>query len=256
MQRTGYRLLLALVFASLLLFFADRQNAFYWPRFGVQIVVNPVERGLYSAKVFLFDSVSFLTFWRSGEERIKNLEQRNWELTSKQVVLESLLRENEAMRKQLGTSVPQGKKLLPAPVLGMNQVMEIGVGSNERVRKGMSVTLAGNLVGRVDRVLPHSAMIMMPTDGYSRIPVAIGSVRAVAVGSFGSKITLEKVGQTDQIQVEDLVVTSGEGDSYYPGLVVGRIAKITGKETDLFRQAEVVPLLDFAKLGTVFVVTN
>jgi rod shape-determining protein MreC len=97
---------------------------------------------------------------------------------------------------------------------------------------------------------------MLPTDGNSKIPVAIGSVHAVAVGSFGSQILLQKVGQTDLIQKDDLVVTSGEGDSYFPGLVVGRISKITGRETDLFRQAEVVPLLDLNRLTTVFVITD
>jgi rod shape-determining protein MreC len=257
MQKVNYRVFFVLIFTSLALFLADRNKLFYWPRFGIQTIVNPVEYGLYSSRVQALELVSFLGFWRSGEERIKNLEQKNWELTSKLVLMKSVLSENEALRTQLGVEkVAIGRKILSAPVLGVTRAMEIGAGQSDGIHVGMTVTFAGNLIGKIDTALPHSSFVMLPTDGNSKIPVAIGSVHAVAVGSFGSQILLQKVGQTDLIQKDDLVVTSGEGDSYFPGLVVGRISKITGRETDLFRQAEVVPLLDLNRLTTVFVITD
>jgi rod shape-determining protein MreC len=257
MPKVNYRIFFALIFASLALFLGDRNNFFYWPRYGIQTVINPVEYGLYSSKIWALESISFLGFWRSGEQRIKNLEQKNWELTSKLVLMKSVMTENEALRTQLGaTQVVAKRKMLSAPVLGISQTMEIGVGQNDGVRVGMTVTFAGNLVGRVERITPHSAFVTTPADGNSKIPVAIGSVHAVAVGSYGSQILLQKVGQTDQVKKDDLVVTSGEGDSYSPGLILGKISKITGRETDLFRQAEVLPLLDLEHLTTVFVITD
>lgn len=256
MLRVNYRVFFVLIFASLTFFWADRKGFLYWPRYGVQSVVNPIQYGLYAFKIGLVDSVSFLTFWKSGEERIKHLEQKNWELTSKLVSLDTLTKENRALREQLGTNQVTKKNLILARVLGKGQGMEIDVGASQSVKVGMTVVYAGNLVGRVEKVLPHSAFVILPTDGNSKIPVAIGDVRAVAVGSFGSQILLDKVGQTDRIQKDDLVRTSGEGNSYLPDLIVGRVTKISGKETDLFRQAEVTPLLDYGKIDTVFVISE
>lgn len=256
MQRSSYRTFFALVFASLLLLLGDRSNFLFWPRLGVQTVINPIEQGLYSSKLMIFDSFSFLSFWRSGEARIRNLEQKNWELTSKLVLMKAVQEENVSLRRQLGAPAPVGKRYVPAPVLGITQTMEVGLGASDGIRLGMTVTFAGNLIGQVGRVLPHSAFVTLPTDGSSKIPVAIGDVHAVAVGSFGSQVSLQKVGQTEKIAKGDLVVTSGEGDSYVPGLVVGTISGITGKETDLFRQADVAPLVDFGSLKTVFVITD
>lgn len=256
MMRVNYRVFFVLIFASLTLFWTDRKEVLYWPRYGVQVVVNPIQYGLYAVRIGFFDAISFLTFWRSGEERIKNLEQKNWELTSKLVSLETLTKENQALREQLGTNPISERKLFLARVLGKGQGMEVDIGSRQGVKVGMTVVYAGNLVGRVEKVLPHAAFVTLPTDGNSKIPVAIGQVRAVAVGSFGSQILLDKVGQTDLIQKDDLVRTSGEGDSFLPDLIVGRVSKISGKETDLFRQAEVTPLLDYGKIETVFVVNE
>ncbi len=256
MTRVNYRAFFVLIFASLALFLIDRNGLFYWPKYAVQIVVNPIEYGLYSIKVGASDSVSFLSFWRSGEERIKNLEQKNWELTSKLVLMKEIQEENNFLRAQLGAKPMGVAKMLPARVLGQGQGLEINVGEQDGAKPGMSVTLAGNLIGRVERVLPRSAFVVLPRDGQSKIPVAIGTVRAVAMGAYGSEIILDKVGQTDQLQKDDLVVTSGEGESYVAGLVVGRISNITGKETDLFRRAEVVPLINYDKLRTVFLVIN
>ena len=118
MSPTVGRLFWGLVGASCLCLVLNFIGLFYWPRFVATTVSAPIEHFLYSTKQLGLESVSFLTFWRSGEARIKNLEQRNWQLVAATARLSDLEKENQALREQLGVQIRKGQDSLVASVLG------------------------------------------------------------------------------------------------------------------------------------------
>lgn len=242
-----------LTIASILILFLDSKRVLDPVRSVSSFAVMPIQYAFYQGRLTVEGAFSFAVFWRSGEARIKNLEQRNLELLefkNRAVILE---RENGELRKQLGVGVASGERLLPAPVVLAGSYLELGVGKVDGVSVGASVVYLSNLVGRVVKVLDHSSLVELPTSPQSKIPVRVGVVSGLVTGQFNSTIVLSQVAANEEINVGDLVVTSGEAGSIAANLIVGKIEKITSSETDLFKTAQLASLIDYKKLTTVFV---
>lgn len=256
MKALQLRTFLALLFFSVLIFFLDGTGFLNGPKSLLQTVLLPTQYLVYSLKLSTQDSFSFLTFWKSGESRIRNLEQRNFELQSYETRFRSLEAENGELRKQLGVKPTLPKILLPAPVLGNGRYLEVGAGSNDGVKEGQVVLYLDNLVGKVIRTTPRASFVMLPMDPQAKVPVKVKLARGLSIGQYNSSIVLDRIAQTEDISVGDSVLTSGEGGGYSPDLSVGKVEKIDSSETDLFKKATISSNLDFQKLLVVFIVLD
>jgi len=58
-----------------------------------------------------------------------------------------------------------------------------------------------------------------------------------------------------EIRNGEIAVTSGLGGIFPPGLVVGRVVRMTPDETGLYQQGEIEPTADLGRLQRVLVVT-
>lgn len=254
MKPLQLRTFATLLFLSVLIFFLDGKGLLDGPKSVAQTVTIPIQYSIYSAKLGLAETFSFLTFWKSGEARIKNLELRNLELNVADTKAKNLERENNELRKQLGSGPKTMTKLLPATVLGTQRYLEIAVGENDGVAENMAVIYQNNLLGKVIRTTPKASFVQTLSDPQSKVPVKVGTARGLVSGQFNASIILDHVAQTEEISGASLVLTSGEGESYPADLVVGKLRKITSSQTDLFQTAEVLPLVNLNNLTTVFVV--
>lgn len=256
MKALQLRTFVVLFFLSIIIIFLDRIGGWDGPKSALQTVTLPVQYAVFSAKLAAKDIFSFLTFWKSGENRIKNLELRVLELTATKNEADALRQENDQLRKQLGAIVTHSKTLLPAPVLGGSLALELAVGTNAGIKEGQSVVYLDNLVGRVKRVTPQASFVELPVSPLARIPVKIGKARGLVSGQYNFSMILDRVAQNEEIQANDLVLTSGEGGSFLADLIVGKITKIISNETDLFQKAEIKPLIDYQDLTLAFVIMD
>lgn len=238
------------------IFFLDGQKVLETPKAIAQVATAPEQYLLYSLKQGAQSTFSFLVFWRSGEARIKNLEWRVMELSAVKNRAEALEKENAELRKQLGTTSLKGHRQLPAVVLGLSRYLEIGVGTDQGVAVGQTVVYGDNLVGRVVRLSAFVSFVQLPRDPESKIAVRVGGVRGLVKGEFNTEMNISQVAQNEELKTGDLVFTSGEGATYLPGMVVGKLGGIQTDQTGLFKQAEVTPLVDYSTLTTVFVVSE
>ncbi|MBI4099483.1 rod shape-determining protein MreC [Candidatus Microgenomates bacterium] len=250
------RIFLALLALSVALVILDSRGVLLPAKSAVALVTAPIEYSLYQAKLGVFDWLSFFKFWRSGEARIKNLEQRNLELLTFEKQAKVLEEENSQLRGQLGVRSLAAKKLLPATVLGVGQTMELAVGSRDDVRVGMTVVSLDNLVGRVTQVTATTSFVQLPTDSGAKIPVKVGRVSGLAMGQFDASVVLDRVAQNEGINTGDIVLTSGEGSSYVPNLIVGKVGKSESAKTDIFSRFQIELPVDYGRLSTVFVILD
>ena len=246
MKTLEVRTFLALFFLSISIFLLDGQDFLNLPKSALQLVTNPIQYTLYSAKGGLGDTFSFLTFWKSGEARIKNLELRNLELIYMEPQVAIQKKENADLRAQLGVKTLVSQKAVPAPVLGLDRYLEIGLGSNDNIKEGQTVVYLTNLVGKIIRVTPRTSFVQLPTDPQSMLPAKINTVSGLVVGQFNSSMVLDRVAQTEDISEGNFVLTTDN-------LIIGKISKITSLETDLFKRGEIQPLITYSDLTTVFV---
>jgi rod shape-determining protein MreC len=59
-----------------------------------------------------------------------------------------------------------------------------------------------------------------------------------------------------ELKSGEIVLSSGLGGAYPSDLLIGQVISVIKRQTDLFQSAVVQPVVDFANLNAVLVITN
>ncbi|HRQ38696.1 MAG TPA: rod shape-determining protein MreC [Chloroflexota bacterium] len=135
----------------------------------------------------------------------------------------------------------------------------IDKGTADGIRVGMPVESSRGLVGIIFRAAPNSSQVALITDNASAIPARLGNSRATGIlsgGGLGGPLTMDWVDLKYNLEIGEVVLTSGLGGSFPQDIVVGRVIEVNRSEASLFQQAVVQPVTDFENLEIVFVITN
>ncbi|MDO8515484.1 MAG: rod shape-determining protein MreC [bacterium] len=221
-----------------------------------KIIVMPVSYVFSGTAQGIGDNFRILTFWKSGEERIKNLESKNWELESVKAKRSELLNENEILRKQLNVLPAKQIEKVLTNVLGISDFMVLDAGENQKVKIGDVVIFMDYYIGRVVKTTTNRSFVQLATNSDSSVNVKIGTVRGIATGQFNTSIILDKVSQDESILKDDMVLTTGDGNVNVPNLLVGKIGEIKSQDTDIYKKAQIIPLFETKNLNLVFIVLN
>lgn len=164
----------------------------------------------------------------------KQLAARNLVLELKMQRLGALEAENVNLRELLNASEQIDDRVLVTSVIAIDpdpisQQVLINKGGEDGVFIGQPVLDAYGLLGQVIDVLPYSALVMMIADANHAIPVQVNrnGVRSIAVGTGSlSELELTHVSTTADIEVGDLLVSSGLGERYPRGYPVATVTSI------------------------------
>lgn len=172
--------------------------------------------------------------------------------------LRRLLQLREQLRGTLLSAQVIGKE--PAPPFRVVRV-RLDRGERDRVRPGMPVLTADGLVGRILRAWGRYSDVLLMVDPGSAVDVVVerSGARGMLKGSGDDahyECRLEKVAREDDIVVGDTLVTSGLGQLFPAGIVVGRIEKVEKAGVGLYQEASVVPSVDFSRVEEVLILTE
>ena len=152
---------------------------------------------------------------------------------------------------------------LPANVIGREispyrQYIIIDVGSSQGIKHGMPVVTDKGLVGRIDNVISNASRVELITDANSVVNVRLqnANVEAQVRGSLMGEASLELVPQGTEVQIGDAILSSGLGGNYPPNIFVGQVLAMQSKQNTLFQSGSVQPVVDFAHISAVMVITN
>jgi rod shape-determining protein MreC len=146
-----------------------------------------------------------------------------------------------------------------------DETIRINLGSKDGVKPDMAVVTDKGLVGLVTRVDPFYSSVMPLTKLDSNSPDT-KFISATVLGktdSFGIidnydpvnvRLTMTKIAQNDPLANGDTVVTSGEGNVFPRGLIIGTVESNQVGDFGLTRTATIIPSADFDHLTEVFVV--
>lgn len=136
--------------------------------------------------------------------------------------------------------------------------LTIDLGANQGIQAGMPVVTERGLVGRIYKVGPDSATVLLITDPSSGVQALVERNRAVGVvnGHAGGLPVMEYIPQDADISPGDLVLTSGLGGAFPKSLVIGQVIEVRKRDFDMFQQAVVRPTVSFDRLEFVLVITN
>jgi rod shape-determining protein MreC len=144
----------------------------------------------------------------------------------------------------------------PNPYL---EYITINVGAQHGVKVGDPVVGAGaGLVGRVAEVGPRTSKAQLLTDGDSSVATLLQTSRVtgLVVGQPDGSLRMRYIPQGEEIEVGDIVLTSGLGGVMPKGLVVGEVSSVEGMDYELHQEAVVQPAVDFRRLELVLVITG
>ena len=104
-------------------------------------------------------------------------------------------------------------------------------GFNSGLKKGMPVLKGPYFVGRITEVNYLSSRVLLISDLNSKIPVLIEPMgyQAIMSGTGNDFALLDFLPKNHQLEVGNLVFTSGTGGIFFPGIPIGRIELIEEK---------------------------
>ena len=148
----------------------------------------------------------------------------------------------------------------PAQVVGQDvspwfRSVLVDRGGSDGVRSGMPVVTENGVVGLVTASSPHAGRTMLLLDAQSAVDVLVQRSRARGIvrGDGTDRLSFEFFVRGDDVQVGDLVITSGFGGVYPKGLRIGEILEVQPDGERLLQRALVRPAVDFGRLEQVFV---
>jgi rod shape-determining protein MreC len=194
---------------------------------------------------------------RAENERLRSekawLEEQNLQLREA-LVAGGRLERIAAMRDDF--EVP----MLPTELVGRDvspwfQSVLLDRGRGDGVRSGMPVISDDGLVGLVVATSHTAAKTKLLLDRQTAIDGTIQRSRARGIvrGRGSDELEFEFVARGGDVQVGDLVITSGLGGVYPKGLLIGEVTRVSELGSKLLRTAALSPAVDFGRLEHAFV---
>ncbi|MFH1038912.1 MAG: rod shape-determining protein MreC [PVC group bacterium] len=188
------------------------------------------------------------------------LEEQNAFLTVEVARLREVENENEALRSLLDFKRKQRYSGVVARVIGRdiyhwNQSILIDKGGADGVVREAAVVSARGVVGKVVEVAPHLSRVLLIIDRTSGVGGMIQSSRQTGIveGTTDGGCVMKYLPRRPPILPGEAVITSGLGQIYPPGLLIGTITGVYEQEFGLYQYADLEPATRFDRLEQVMV---
>jgi len=182
-------------------------------------------------------------------EKNREYEARHLENRVQLQKLDIIEKENERLRKLLGAIPKTTERLLISEIINVDvdpykQLIVLNKGKNHDVYQGQPIIDALGVMGQVVHVGPFSSTAMLITDASHAIPVQINrtGLRAIAFGTGTmDHLILRHLPHNVDIEVGDLLITSGLGETFPPNFPVAVISKVERPGGEPFAVIEAKP---------------
>ncbi len=175
--------------------------------------------------------------------------------------------ENKRLRRLLGLRETVQADTTSALVIGKDtteyfRVAEIVLDHpGVAIRQNMPVIALDGAVGVIKRVAGDAATVDLVVDSGFGVDVVVertkarGFVRGMGDDSrYAARV--EYVERTDEVEVGDLLVTSGVGCRFPAGIPVARVTEVVKRDFGIYQSVTAVPTVDFSRLEEVLIVLS
>jgi rod shape-determining protein MreC len=228
------------------------------------VVTTPVQTVFARVNRAAFGLWATYVDWKTVRIENVKLRQEAQRLRVEALQVSEVQEENRRLRQLLGlkTALPIATvsgEIIAREWGGWVRSLTVNRGRDDNVARLTAVIVPEGLIGRVVDVRPRSSVIQVLIDPASTVGAHMvrtrtqGIVEGDARGSLRFKY-LSREGA--DLQVGDVVVTSGAGGLFPRGIPIGRIRAIDNRGSALFSFAQLAPVVDFGKLDHVLLVTG
>ncbi len=225
-------------------------------------VSNPAQKAFDGIIKRTKNSWEFLRFLKNIFTENTRLEEKIQELIAQNTQLKELEKENEFLRSYL--KLPQSEKyqiylanIVGRDFQGLESYILIDQGSKAGIKKQMPVIVFNNiLIGMVVEVFDDFSKIRLITSSNSKIPVLIQESRAEGLieGTNEDVFFINLIAKDVKVEAGQTVITSGMGEIFPRGLLIGSILSAESKENEMFQRIKVTPAAEIKTLERVFII--
>ena len=228
-------------------------------------VVQPARDVLYAAYNPIYAVASYPVLSREwlnqqtkseAQLRRENTAMRA-ELLQAQVRLQKIAElsaENTRLRGLLDTSLILDGRMEIAEVIGtdadpLRHIIVINRGSNNKLKVGQTVLDDMGIMGQIIDVYPHSSRVMLLSDKEHSLSVRLEhtGMRAIVSGTGDlGRLKMEYVPTSANIKVGEKVYSSGLGQHFPAGYLVGTVSSVKRHNSGEFAQIDVTPAAQLA----------
>ena len=247
--------------ASLAIFVVDlRVKSLDLFRQSIALVVDPVQRIAQTPGSLVDYAASYL-------RGLQELQQENGELKHAQLStapnlqrLAQLESENERLRKLLSVKEREKASGQVAQILytardPFSRKVIVDKGQQAGIVAGQPAIDEAGVVGQVTRVFPFSAEVTLITDKSQAIPVQVvrSGQRSVVFGLGNGQLELRYMPANADVQVGDMLVTSGLDGIFLPGFPVAKVVNVERDSAYSFARIFCTPLAGVENFGELMV---
>lgn len=170
----------------------------------------------------------------------------------------NVLKETLDLNNTLNDGVKINAIIINRDLSYWNETITLNKGSKHGVAVGDAVMVNSGLIGKIISVSNYNSIArLLTSEASNKISVKVETDGEYAYGLLtsyeekGNIYHLKGISETININVDSIVTTTGIGDHYPSGIVIGKVKNITTDNYDLAKLIEVTPSVNFNSLSIV-----
>jgi rod shape-determining protein MreC len=263
-KRRGVLLLAGVILVCLVLLTLQTRGQASGAADVVALVTTPVQTVLTRVYRVTFGLWATYVDWKDVRNENARLREEIRKFRIDGLVVAEMHEENRRLRRLLDLRARLPLDTLAGEVIarewgGWVRSLTVNRGRGDNVSRLTAVITPDGLIGRVVDVRPGVSIVQVLTDPASTVGAHVVRTRTPGIVEGEPRGTMRfkfMARDGSQIQVGDLVVTSGQGGVFPRGLPVGRVRAIDDRGAALFHYAALEPVTDFARVDEVLLLTG
>lgn len=243
------RLAFFLALSLLLLVLDLRFHTLEWSRQAVAMLAYPLQRLAYAPVEASDNAAQYFSSLATLQKENAVLERQQLDTANQLLRQEHLELENQRLRalldmKQRQTVPSQVAEILYAARDPFARRMIVDKGTQQGIAAGQVVVDELGVIGQVTRTFPMLSEITLITDKDQAVPVQIvrNGLRSVIFGAGAGGLELHFLAANADVQIGDVLVTSGLDGVYLPGLPVAKVVRVDRDTTYAFARIVCQPI--------------
>jgi len=265
-EGTGGKLCVVLLAISLVLFTMSCRESGSGPltaaRSAFTTVTSPVRYLGYAVTTPFRSLGNVLHNITADEQTLSDLEAANAELEARNAELEEYELTAERLQDLLDLKSSYnlqstGARIISSSSDSWTSTVVIDKGTSSGLAVGMPVTGPGGVIGQIMEVSATTATVRLITDESSSVSAMVQSSRAQGMleGSADGTLHLTLIKTDQEVEVDDIIVTSGLGGVFPKGLPLGRVTSVDKADGALYYTITVEPFSTAESYEEVLVIT-
>jgi len=224
--------------------------------------LRPVQKVAYNAGLKFFATENIESVEKLG---ISNQELQN-KLSNALIEnarLHSLITKDEVLQQEVEYLKKNDYKFQAAQIIGKSphagtQIYILDRGLSDNIEVGMPIIYQdGILVGKIIESGVNSSKMLLITDSNSSVGAYIQNDTnspGVVVGKLGLSLEMQLIPQSEEITINQIVVSSGIEENIPEGLVLGQVSSISTQTEELFQTASIESPVKLDRLQVVSII--